>query len=209
MRGVSGDSPEGGARLGVPRLRLVTAGSGGAETARRALRPVLRGARCTHLRRQCPPSPRLWRACSLARRSFSEGGCRRRKRGPEAENRQGGAPRGARPSAEGRKAPRKRLACRVMCRPDGCRCTRAPVGAPSPLDRGGKKVHDPGANAPRERDVLCKLRCLKLRDRSSDFGRTLLPRLLDCGSGRLEGEDQLSRVLHEGVEDIPTLLFGS
>src|SRR5713226_575395 len=68
IRGVSGDSPEGGARLGVPRLRLVTAVSGGAETARRALRPVLRGARCTHLRRQC----------------------RRRKRGPEAENRQGG-----------------------------------------------------------------------------------------------------------------------
>jgi len=33
----SGDSPEGGARRGVPRLRLVTAGSGGAETARRAL----------------------------------------------------------------------------------------------------------------------------------------------------------------------------
>ena len=25
---------------------------------------------------RCPPSPRLWRACSLARRSFSEGGCR-------------------------------------------------------------------------------------------------------------------------------------
>src|SRR5712691_5168287 len=119
MRGVSGDSPEGGARLGVPRLRLVTAGSGGAETARRALRPVLRGARCTHLRRQC----------------------RRRKRGPEAENRQGGAPRGARPSAEGRKALRKRLACRVMCRPNGCRSTRAPVGAPpTPRMRVGCKV---------------------------------------------------------------------
>src|SRR5713101_4365909 len=133
MRGVSGDSPEGGARIGVPRLRLVTAGSGGAETARRALRPVLRGARCTHLRRQC----------------------RRRKRGPEAENRQGGAPRGARPSAEGRKAPRKRLACRVMCRPDGCRSTRAPVGAP-PTPRWGdeERLQTPGANASRKREVL-------------------------------------------------------
>ena len=29
MRGVSGDDPEGGAGSGVPRLRLVTAGSGG------------------------------------------------------------------------------------------------------------------------------------------------------------------------------------
>ena len=46
-RGVSGDGPEGGARRGVPRLRLVTAASGGSETARRALRPGLRGARCT------------------------------------------------------------------------------------------------------------------------------------------------------------------
>src|SRR5712691_5255167 len=155
MRGVSGDSPEGGARLGVPRLRLVTAGSGGAETARRALRPVLRGARCTHLRRQCPPSPRLWRACSLARRSFSEGGCRRRKRGPEAENRQGGAPRGARPSAEGRKAPRKRLACRVMCRPTGADApVRLSALRPPLVGVSEGRSQTPGANAPRERDVL-------------------------------------------------------
>jgi hypothetical protein len=33
--------------------------------------------------------------------------CRSRKRGPEAENRQGGAPRGARPDRKGRGAPRR------------------------------------------------------------------------------------------------------
>src|SRR5262249_60222842 len=43
----SGGGPEGGAGSGVPRLRLVTAGSGGSETVRRALRPVLPGAGCT------------------------------------------------------------------------------------------------------------------------------------------------------------------
>src|SRR5713226_1639019 len=42
--------------------------------------------------------------------------CRRWKHGTPAENRHGGAPRGARPSAEGRKAPRKRLACRAKAR---------------------------------------------------------------------------------------------
>jgi hypothetical protein len=33
--------------------------------------------------------------------------CRGRKRGPEAENRHGGAPRGARPDRKGRRAPRR------------------------------------------------------------------------------------------------------
>src|SRR5215831_4728432 len=36
----------------------------------------------------------------------------------------------------GRKAPRKRLACRVMCTPNGCRCTRTTLGAPPTLIRG-------------------------------------------------------------------------
>src|SRR5882757_6839852 len=47
VRGVSGDGPEDGAGSGVPRSWLVTTGSGGSETARRALRPVLQGACCT------------------------------------------------------------------------------------------------------------------------------------------------------------------
>ena len=36
----------------------------------------------------------------------------------------------------GRKAPRKRLACRVMCTSNGCRCTRTTLGAP-PTPRFG------------------------------------------------------------------------
>ncbi len=79
IEGVSGGDPAGGARLGVPRLRLATAGSGGAETDRRALRPVPRGARCT----------------------ISGGNAGRRKRGPAPKNRRGGAPNGARPRSAG------------------------------------------------------------------------------------------------------------
>jgi hypothetical protein len=131
-RGVSGDGPEGGARRGVLRLRLVTAGLG-----RHGHRPpgnTTRAARSSlhALRRQC----------------------RSRKRGA-------GAQKSPRWSAErrascviGREAPRKRLACDVIaCRTDAQRRIRAPVGAP-PTPRGGCKFHDPGANAPREQIVL-------------------------------------------------------
>jgi len=38
---------------------------------------------------------------------------------PRAQNRHGGAPRGERPSHKGRKAPHKRLACRVKARRPG------------------------------------------------------------------------------------------
>jgi hypothetical protein len=50
----------------------------------------------------------------------------------------------------------RRLACGVICRPNGCRCTRTSLGAPPPLDRGDRsKGASPGAkNAPRERDGL-------------------------------------------------------
>src|SRR5262249_60392268 len=42
----------------------------------------------------------------------------------------------------GRKAPRKRLACRVMCRPHGCSVsTRTSLGAPPPL-LAGERSHD-------------------------------------------------------------------
>ncbi len=48
----------------------------------------------------CPPSSRLWRACSLARRSFSEGGC---KTGTVTQSKFGKAPdqRRARRCAQG------------------------------------------------------------------------------------------------------------
>ena len=83
---------------------------------------------------------------------------------PWAKNRHGGAPKGARPSAEGRKAPRKRLACRVVSaftrvfdalwhaagarwHPGACRRSAHPSW-------GRDEGHTPGADAPRERDRL-------------------------------------------------------
>src|SRR5262249_37660077 len=66
----------------------------------------------------------------------------------------------------GRKAPRKRLACRVMCTPNGCRCTRTFLGAPPTLIRGERsKVANPGRrNAPRERDRLFDMVSCERRD---------------------------------------------
>jgi hypothetical protein len=58
---------------------------------------------------------------------------------PTATNRHGGAPKGARPTLldAGRFASAR--ACRVMACPTGCRCTRAPVGAP-PTPQGGDSI---------------------------------------------------------------------
>jgi hypothetical protein len=47
MRGVSGDDPEGGARIGVPRPRLVTVVSEGSGPRPPGTTTWLRGARCT------------------------------------------------------------------------------------------------------------------------------------------------------------------
>src|SRR5882757_10470868 len=84
MRGVSGDDPEGGAGSGVPRPRLVTAASGGWGPRPPGTTTWLRGARCTDPQEMAEMEAR-----------------------PPAQNRHGGAPKGARPSAEGRGAPRK------------------------------------------------------------------------------------------------------
>src|ERR1700752_2320476 len=58
----------------------------------------------------------------------------------------------------GRKAPRKRLACRVMCRPNGCLAQHPNVSRRSahPSIRVGEaKLQNPGRpNAPREREWL-------------------------------------------------------
>src|SRR5262249_58076875 len=123
-RGVSGDDPEGGARRGVPRRRLVTAcpGRPGESPARHydlAARSSLHGSEG-----KCPPL-------------YGGGRPRRRKRGP-------GSPKPPRWSAErrasrvmGRKAPRKRLAYRVMIRRTGVPpSTRTSLGAP-PTPRFG------------------------------------------------------------------------
>src|SRR3954468_6626100 len=76
MRGVSGDDPEGGARSGVLRPRLVTAGSGGPGHRPPGMTTWLRGARCTDPEEMPEMEAR-----------------------PPAENRHGGAPRGERPAS--------------------------------------------------------------------------------------------------------------
>src|SRR6516164_9646831 len=56
----------------------------------------------------------------------------------------------------GRKAPRKRLACRVMCTPNGCRCTRTSLGAP-PTPRFGlakQKLQTPDADMRRGNEKI-------------------------------------------------------
>src|SRR3981081_1763186 len=102
-RGVSGDDPEGGAGSGVPRLRLVTAGSGGPGHRPPGITTWLRGARCTD----------------------PEGRPEMEAR-PPAENRHGGAPRGERPASWD--APRLTSAEVAPRKRDNN--TSAPVGAP-------------------------------------------------------------------------------
>jgi hypothetical protein len=114
-----------------PAMRLVTAAREVRGTARRALYDPAARSSLHGLRRIIPQTE--------AR--------------PPAKNRHGGAPKGARPASwdAGRFASAR--TCRVMVRPTGCRCTRAPLGAPPTL-RGGNRFHHPGAIAPRERDAL-------------------------------------------------------
>ena len=101
-------SPD-GAGSGVPRLRLVTAGSGGTGIRPPVTKNRPRGASLHGRRRQC----------------------RRRKRGPGAIiNRHGGAPRGRarrsqRRAGRLRKVPRRAVSWHAT----GCRCTRAPLSA--------------------------------------------------------------------------------
>jgi hypothetical protein len=116
-RGVSGDDPEGGARCGVPRLRLVTAGSG-----RHGNPP----ARHYDLRRE-------ELRCTSCGGNAADGSA-----DPEPKNRHGGAPKGARPTLLDAGGLASARTCRVMVRPTGCRCTRAPVGAP-PTPRVGNQ----------------------------------------------------------------------
>src|SRR5262249_54267803 len=135
LRACSRDDPECGARRGVLRRRLVTV---------------------------CPGRPgRLpARHYDLAARSSLHGS------GGNAGD--GSAAPGEKPprwSAErrasrvmGRKAPRKRLACRVMCRPNGCLAsTRTFLGAP-PTPRFGLaklKLQTPGAKTRRGNEMGC------------------------------------------------------
>src|SRR6266545_523826 len=81
-RAPSRGDPEGGAGGGVPRLRLVTAGSGGSGPRPPGTMTWLRGTRCTHSPEAMPETE--------AR--------------PPAQNRHGGAPRGVRTSQGARHA---------------------------------------------------------------------------------------------------------
>src|SRR5262249_10687671 len=115
--------PEGGAGSGVLRRRLVTVRPGrpGTPPARHydlAARSSLHG-----FGRQLP--------AVVGRRAPKE--TEARPRGP---NRHGGAPRGERPASWDARRLARRLACRVMCTPHGCRCTRTFLGAP-PTPRSG------------------------------------------------------------------------
>src|SRR5262244_4466425 len=88
---------------------------------------------------------------------------------PRVKNRHGGAPRGERPASWDARRLARRLACRVMCTPNGCLArTRTSLGAP-PTPRFGvseAKLQTPGAkNAPRERGGVCAC------DRETEDGR--------------------------------------
>src|SRR5262249_24291581 len=76
---------------------------------------------------------------------------------PRVKNRHGGAPSGERPASWDARRLARRLACRVMCTPNGCRCTRTFLGAP-PTPRCGvseAKLQSPDAKMRRGNDGVC------------------------------------------------------
>src|SRR5712692_8309655 len=117
-RGVSGDGPVGGARRGVPRLRLVTNAPGGPGPRPPGTMTWPRGARCTDPEEMPEMEARA-----------------------PAENRHGGAPRGERPRRWERKAPQQGACVPVMAREPGClaRIRCACRRSPPPSYRGGKR----------------------------------------------------------------------
>jgi hypothetical protein len=134
-RGVFRRRSIGGARCGVLRLRLVTAGLLG--------RP---GA---------PPAghydPAARSSLHGLRRIMPQTEAR-----PPAKNRHGGAPRGERPTLlDARRLASAWPAASRAGPTDAQRSIRAPVGAP-PTPRRWVQVHKPGRLAPRERVVLCE-----------------------------------------------------
>ena len=118
-----------------PAVRLVIACSGGTGPVRRALRPALRGARCTRCGGNAAdgstdPEPKNRHGRSAERRaSYVISAFTRVLR-----------------RTMGREAPRKRLACGVIaCRTGAQRRIRAPVGAP-PTPQRWESISPPGRN---------------------------------------------------------------
>jgi hypothetical protein len=128
--------------VAVLRLRLVTAGPREAwGTARQALRPG-----CEEL------------AARVAEDNAADGSAAPGQKSPRWSAERRASLRRKRVHARLTRAMGTQGASqapgRAAARPTGCRCTRAPVGAPPSLHRGGHKFHTPGAIAPRERDRL-------------------------------------------------------
>src|SRR5947208_9148560 len=114
LRACSRDDPECGARRGVLRRRLVT----------------VRPGRCG-----TPPS----RHYDLAARSSLCGSCVMREteaRGPSAQNRHGGAPRGERPATWDARRLARRLEYRVRIRRTGAAAPERLSALRPPLDPG-------------------------------------------------------------------------
>jgi hypothetical protein len=132
MRGVSGDDPEGGAGEWRPAAAARNRSLGRfGKSARQALRPGCEELRCTD--REAMPemearNPDLKSPWWSAERRASRVMGRR------------GASQAPRPAAG-----HKRVHARLVSRsgPTGCRCIRAPVGAPPTPHRGGM-LQDPG-----------------------------------------------------------------
>src|SRR6516165_9221721 len=112
----------------------------------------LRGARCTD---PSPPRRELRRMPETEAR-------------PRVKNRHGGAPRGERPASWDAKRLARRLACRVMCTPNGCLAQHPNVSRRSahPSFRVSEAtMQTPGAeNASRERDGLFEIVNVLARD---------------------------------------------
>src|SRR6266436_6313988 len=148
LRGVSGDDPEGGARRGVLRRRLVTVRLGRLGTPPlQALRPG-----CEELAARIRKAP--------ARRCRTAGAQGDGSAAPGAQNRHGGAPRGERPASWDARRLASAWPAASCAGLTGAAAPERFSALRPPLDSGWRSNDaKPGRrNAPREREDLG---CLK------------------------------------------------
>src|SRR5262245_22523144 len=153
IEGVVRRHPEGGARRGVLRRRLVTVRPGrpGKSPARHydlAARSSLHGSA-----RQLP--------AVVGRRAPKE--TEARPRGPS------GAPRGERPASWDARRLARRLACRVMCTPTGCPLAPERLSALRPPLFPGERSK--GANPGRKKRAAGTRRCCSMPELSVQNSR--------------------------------------